>query len=203
MAAHQDTVDTYNRAAEELAKYFKGIGPRVADIERAFKLAGGDKTPRVIEIGCGDGRDALEILRRTPNYLGFDVSEGMIKIARKNIPHGHFEITDAVSFNYPPGTDVVIAFASLLHLDAREVKTILNKVHSTLRPGGIFYISLKYAPAYRKFIQNDQYGSRLFYLYNPEKIRELAGNKYEEVFLSKELKGNTEWFEIALKKSGS
>lgn len=196
----QITVDTYNKAAPELAQYFQGIGSRTRDIDTAFNLRGKVVNSSVVEIGCGDGRDAKEIVTRTPNYLGFDISESMIKIANEYVPGGQFKVADAVSFSYPKNTDIVFAFASLLHLDKNEVRQVLDKVHQSLNKGGIFYISLKYMSEYSQGIKKDQYGERLFYFYNPSLIKELAGSKYEPVFENLQTIGKTDWFEVALKK---
>lgn len=55
------TTNTYDESAEALAEFFKGIGPRTSYIDLAFKLIGYKEHARVVEIGCGDGRDATEI----------------------------------------------------------------------------------------------------------------------------------------------
>jgi hypothetical protein len=59
---HERTLQTYNESAEELAEQFKGIGARTQDIERGLSLTGSGRNARVVEIGCGDGRDAEEIV---------------------------------------------------------------------------------------------------------------------------------------------
>src|SRR3990167_9930931 len=88
----QATIDTYNKSARELAEYFRGIGSRSGDVQYAIKLAGNPNQPKIIEIGCGDGRDAKEIARWTNDYIGFDISKELIKIARQYVPKAHFEI---------------------------------------------------------------------------------------------------------------
>lgn len=195
------TIETYNRSAPALAEYFKGIGSRVEDIDRAFNLAGNPPNPSVVEIGCGDGRDAKEIVRRTQNYVGFDISEGMIEIAQNYLAGARFETADAVTYEYPENTDIVFAFASLLHLDKNESQQVIGKVQQSLKPGGVFYISSKYRSEYSEEIKKDQYGERLFYFYNPELIKGLAGRNYESVFEDQQIIGSTEWFEIALRKA--
>lgn len=196
----QATIDTYNRSAKDLAEYFRGIGPRKKYINKAFKLAGNPKDAKIVEIGCGDGRDAKEIAERSSYYLGFDISEGLIKLARQHVPEADFQVADAVKFEYPNNVDIVFAFASLLHLDKEEVKQVCSKVYQALRPGGIFYISLKYAPEYQEMIKRDQYGTRMFYLYHPDFIQKLAGNGYKAVHELHEMRGKTPWFELALQK---
>src|SRR5580765_3199784 len=112
----QITVNTYNQSAEKFVEYFAGIGSREEDINRAFELAGHPQNPSVLELGCGDGRDAKVILERTNRYRGTDISEAFISLARQNVPNGRFEVADMVDDTYSEELDIVFAFASLLHL---------------------------------------------------------------------------------------
>lgn len=194
------TIDTYDQSAEELAAYFKGIGPRVKDIERAFELAGHPHVPRVVEIGCGDGRDAAEIVTRAAWYEGFDPSEGLLDIARKKVPDASFVKADALSYTYPPNLDVVFAFASLLHVNKDDLTHVCQKVAKALRQGGIFYISLKERSEYAEEIKADQYGERMFYYYTADLVKELAGDAFQAVHEEHMHHGNTDWFNIALKR---
>ena len=196
----QQTIDTYNNSAKELAEYFRGIGPRQKYIDFAFEAAGNPGPARVLEIGCGDGRDAEAIIKKAAWYLGIDISEVLIKLARQKVSQAHFEVADASTFNYPPDLDIVFAFASLLHLNQSQVSRVFQKVERSLRPGGVFYISLKWAPKYTEMIKEDKFGTRLFYFYNAELLQKLAGPHYEIVKAWKETIGHTEWLELALRK---
>jgi SAM-dependent methyltransferase len=197
---HNETIETYNHSAAALSEYFRGVGPRIDDIELAFHLAGDLPNPKVVEIGCGDGRDAKEITDRTNWYLGFDVSRGMIELAEKHAENAIFEIADAASFSYPPELDIVFAFASVLHLDKNELSTVFAKVGDALRPGGIFFISTKHSPQYRQEIKEDEFGRRLFFFYNQDELEEIAGPKFETVYSAQKTIGNTDWLEIAFKR---
>lgn len=196
----QETVDTYNSSARALADYFRGIGSRKKYIDKAFELAGNPTDPIVLEIGCGDGRDANEILKLTKNYRGFDISKEFINLAKERVPEGEFDVGDAVTYNYPKSLDIVFAFASLLHLNKTEIETVMKSVHKTLSANGILYISLKYAPTYKEVIKEDKYGRRQFFLYNPKLIQKLASTMYEPIYVLRETIGHTDWLEIALKK---
>lgn len=196
----QLTIETYNNSAKELAEYFSGIGARTEDIKRAFELNDNHKYARVLEIGCGDGRDAVEIVKMAAWYEGFDISKELIRIAKSRLPDAKFTVADAADFPYPPNLDIIFAFASLLHLDSEEVSAVLQKAHDSLNPGGIFYISLKYRAKYTSEVKKDHFGERLFYFYSPEIIKALAGNNYVTAFNDRKTIGHTDWFEIALRK---
>ena len=194
----QETVDTYNKSAKELAEYFRGIGPRVKYMDMAFDAVGNPESAKVLEIGCGDGRDAKALVERA-EYTGFDISEELIKLARAHVSNATFEVADAATYSYPQDLDIVFAFASLLHLNKEELGTVLRRVHEALKSGGIFYISLKWAPEYTETIKEDKFGRRLFYLYNSDVIQELASDDYEIVTTFREVHGHTDWVEIILR----
>ncbi|HVC36025.1 MAG TPA: orotidine 5'-phosphate decarboxylase / HUMPS family protein [Candidatus Dormibacteraeota bacterium] len=83
----QETIKSYDGSAQALSNYFQGIGSRTTDIELGLDLANAsDGHARVVEIGCGDGRDATEIVKRVAWYEGFDPSKGMLDQARVGTP---------------------------------------------------------------------------------------------------------------------
>ncbi|HUW21610.1 MAG TPA: class I SAM-dependent methyltransferase [Candidatus Bathyarchaeia archaeon] len=165
------TIDTYNKTAKIHSQKFENYGARIEDIEKAFSYI--DKSnPKVIDIGCGDGRDAKEITKKTDDYLGIDLSVELIKIARKKVPRGNFIIADFETFEYPQGVDIVFAFAAILHSGRGSVKKLLKKVYRSLTPGGIFFISTKYGSYRRKVIDRD--GPKVNFLYRPEDIIKMS-----------------------------
>lgn len=194
------TIETYDKSAKELAEYFNGIGARVEDIERGLLLAKVGRAARVVEIGCGDGRDAEEIVKRTTWYEGFDPSEGLLEIARKRLPQSSFVKANALTYHYPDKLDVIYAFASLLHVNKIDMETALAKAAAALRKGGVLYVSLKERPAYQEEIKEDQYGKRMFYYYTPELLAEIAGDTFNAVHETHQTIGHTDWFTLALQK---
>lgn len=196
----QKNLQTYNQSADALAEYFRGIGPRTTDIKKALKLAGDPENANVVEIGCGDGRDAREIVKLVGTYVGFDIAEEAIKLAKKHVPRAQFEVCDVDNFIFPDNLDVVYSFASLLHSNKEEFSAVFAKVYAALKVGGVFMISLKRADMYQEHIKTDRFGERLFYFYTPELIQELAGSSFETVSLTFSHVGSTDWFEITLRK---
>ncbi|MFO0862942.1 MAG: class I SAM-dependent methyltransferase [Candidatus Saccharibacteria bacterium] len=193
------TLHTYNKSAKQLADKFAGIGSRKADVKRAFELRG-KANPRVLELGCGDGRDAKEILKGTKNYAGIDYSSELIELARAKNPKTKFEVRDMLTYDFGSGLDIIFAFASLLHVDKTNVTTILEQAKKSLSTGGIFYISLK-KDSYQSKVQTDEFGTRIFYYYEPKDIEEIKPNTLKTVFLDHQTIGYTDWFTIALQKT--
>lgn len=194
------TIKTYNDSAKDLAEYFRGIGPRVSDVELGLKLAQAADSAKVVEIGCGDGRDAEEITKRVAKYEGFDPSEGLLEIARNRLPNASFVRADALTYPYPSDLDVIYAFASLLHVNKQDMKLVLNKIAAALRPGGILYVSLKERSSYQEEVKLDQYGKRMFYYYNPAVIKAIASGTFATIHEDHQIHGHTEWFTLALRR---
>lgn len=198
MNAKQKTIETYNQTATQMAEKFRGIGARVSDIERAFSIL--DKSnPSVLEIGCGDGRDAKEIVIRTDEYLGIDVSSSMIELAQTHAPETTFQVADVETFEFPAGLDIIFAFASLLHSDKTAVNDILRRAYQSLNGDGIFFISLK-RDEYQSKIKQDEFGTRTFYLYTPEDIEEMLRDEYKVIFKEEQSFQNQDWFTLILQK---
>jgi SAM-dependent methyltransferase len=193
------TIATYNATAPAMAEKFRDSGPRTEDINKGFSFIK-ENNPKVLEIGCGNGRDAKEILKHTSDYIGVDISKEMTRLAREYTPEGRFEVGDIENYNFPVGLDLIFSFASLLHSNKENVKEILRKTHDSLNVGGVFYISLKH-DEYHEESKADEFGMRTFYFYTPELIKELAGNQYHTIFEDvHELRGQ-KWFKIALQKA--
>ncbi|MBU0625541.1 class I SAM-dependent methyltransferase [Patescibacteria group bacterium] len=193
----KQTVETYDSTASQMAAKFNGIGARIKDIKRGFSYVLRDQ-PFVLEMGCGNGRDAEEIIKQTPNYLGVDISKSMIALAKESVPQGRFEVADVDVWAFPTGIDLIFSFASLLHSDPVSVKAVLKRASAALNSEGVFYISLKYGEG--KHSKTDEFGTRTYFLYTPEDIILYAGDDYSVLFEDiQELRGQ-KWFTIVLRK---
>jgi len=192
------TIQTYDKSAKELAKFFKGIGSRVEDVERGLKLADATAGAHVVEIGCGDGRDAQEIHKRVDWYEGFDPSIELLKLARSKVPGASFVLADALSYKYPDNLDVVFAFASLLHVNKTDLVKVFEKVSKSLKPGGILYLSVRERPDYEVENRNDEFGERVFYHYSPKVIKELSSGFFDSVYEAHMTIGRGDWLVMAL-----
>lgn len=194
------TIETYDNSAHDYAKYFNSIGARVVDIDRGIGLLKTKNNIKAVEIGCGNGRDGVEIVKRVSWYQGFDPSEKLLEIAKNNIDPKSLVLADDMSYEYPENIDIIFSFASLLHTNKNDLKIVFEKVHRSLRRGGIFYVSLKEADEYKKIIKKDAHGERVFYLYNLEILRDIAGKDFEIIYKDNLGVGDAKWLNIAFRK---
>jgi SAM-dependent methyltransferase len=198
----KDTIETYDRSAKELADYFSGIGSRLDIIEDALRLVGPGKAARVIEVGCGDGRDAVDIVPRVAWFEGFDPSIGLIELARKRLPGVSFVKADALSYDYPLELDAIFGFASYLHLNKHDFGVACRKAADALRAGGLLVMTLKEREEYEEELVEDEFGKRMLYYYDERTVLERVGDGLEVVRLDHQaLKRKTaRWLLVVLRK---
>lgn len=198
MEKKTQTIRTYNKSAKALAEKFDGIGARIADIEETFAPLNKEQ-PAVLEIGCGNGRDAMEILRRTNQYLGIDISDELIKLAKEKNPNGTFIVADIEHYQLPENLDAIFAFASLIHVPKESLKKILADGLKALNAGGVFRISMKRANEYTETTTEDKFGTRTYYLHSEKDIEECAQG-YNLLKSEHPTSKGQEWLEILLQK---
>lgn len=198
MDKKQQTVDTYNKSAKILAARFDNFGTRTNDIKEVFALVK-KENPFVLELGCGNGRDGKEILTYTIDYLGIDISKGLIAEAKMKNPGAKFEVADMETYTFPDNLDVIFSFASLVHIPRDEFKNIMEKCFQALNPGGILRISTKLGSEYKELTKNDEFGTRTYYLY-PENEIDLLTSDFRT--LKKEVLNirNEQWLEGTYQK---
>lgn len=192
------TVETYNKSARALAQKFNSQGARIEDIDYVFSICG-KNNPRVFEIGCGNGRDAAEICKRTTSYEAIDISEELIRLAKETVPQGTFTVADVEVYTFPPNIDIVFSFASLIHVPKESFKEILDKIHLSLNEKGLLFISLKYSPVYQQVTKTDEFGTRTYWHYSPQDIAHLAFRYTTLHTTIHDVRGQV-WMDILLQK---
>ena len=111
-------------------------------------LKGGIRGGRVLDIGSGSGRLAIELARRSPDALkiiGLDMSREMLEKARFNARQAgvgdrvRFVQADASALPFPDGSfDLVISYASLHHW--LDPVAVFNEARRVIKPGGTIII---------------------------------------------------------------
>ena len=173
MSKKQETINTYNTSAIGLAKKFDDQGARIDDIEYTLSIVG-KKNPFVFEIGCGNGRDAYEICKRTDHYEGMDISEQLLALAKEKLPNIHFILADVETFEFPKNINVVFAFASLIHVPKESFTVIMSRLFDSVTHNGLVFVSLKHADTYREVTKTDEFGTRTYWHYSQKDMEDVA-----------------------------
>ena len=122
--------------------FFDGTaGLALADLWTAFTElvpAGG----RILDAGCGSGRDARRFAELGYEVEAVDASEEMVRLARTHtgLPVGLKRLQDLDARDRYDG---VWCCAAALHVPAAQLDDVLRRIHAALRPGGVCYVSFK------------------------------------------------------------
>ena len=198
------TTEAYNKIAEE---YNKRNFIHFFNKEYEFykSIISGKK---VVDLGCGTGRDAEFFVNDSFDYLGIDSSEEMLKIAKEKVKDGHFAVMDLRNIDLPSKSfDGFWASASLLHFSKKEVPFILKSFYNLLKDDGVGFISVKEKRGMDEgLIKEDKCGGieRYFSFYTEEELSNFLKDagftiiKYS--YLLEEAPSDTKWLCFFVKK---
>ncbi|MBC7827649.1 MAG: class I SAM-dependent methyltransferase [Chitinophagaceae bacterium] len=133
-----NTQDAYNRWAES----YDTIINKTRDLEQAAaknSLVNTDFS-KVIEIGCGTGKNTVWIAEKASALLAVDFSEEMMNIARQKINSTHVRFRQAditKAWNLDKATLITCSLV-VEHID--NIDFIFEQVSTTLENGGCFYL---------------------------------------------------------------
>ena len=101
----------------------------------------GGKSSRILDFGCGPGRD-LKIFRDAGyEAIGLEGAERFVQLARE---YSGCEVLhqDFLSLELPAGYfDGIFANAALFHVPSQELPRVLKELWTTLKPNGVFFSS--------------------------------------------------------------
>ena len=186
------TLDYYNQNASE---YFEKTVKVDMKKQYDFFLKYMKPNGKILDFGCGSGRDSLYF-----KDLGYDVdaidgSNDLCELAshytKLNVKCMNFD--DLNIINYYDG---IWACATLLHVSKSEMHDILVKIRNALKKDGIVYIALK--DGNKEEITSE---GRFFNYYTKE-LFELETNKARLVPIDymNNVSSNVKWNNFILKK---
>lgn len=99
---------------------------------------------RVLDAGCGTGMPtARQLTDAGHEVIGVDISEEMLRLARRDVPEAQFRRLDITELDPSLGDfTAVVAFFSLLMIPRADIPAVLRKIHDLLMPGGYFLLSM-------------------------------------------------------------
>ncbi|NKG29176.1 class I SAM-dependent methyltransferase [Erwinia rhapontici] len=104
---------------------------------------------RILDAGCGSGRDAKAFHEMGYDVEAFDASAELVELARQHsglpVEQKRFEdVTEVERYNG------IWCCASLLHVPLAELPEVMSRLARALKPGGVWYLSFKYGSGERE-----------------------------------------------------
>jgi SAM-dependent methyltransferase len=117
--------------------------PGLLEILRKNKIVGG----LVVDLGCGSGLWAKELVKAGFQVLGVDISKSMIGIARKRAPQAEFRVASLLQTDIPQCSAVTSISECVNYLfdTSNRTKTLaqlFRRVFKALLPGGVFVFDI-------------------------------------------------------------
>ncbi len=126
---------------------------------------------RVLDIGCGSGRDLLWLKNRGFVPHGLEPSPALAKLAEKHsgcpVTTGDIITTD----HFNESWDGILISGVLVHFPHNTIPDILSRITNALAPGGRLYVSVK--EGYGLATDND---NRDFYYWQDDTFQAVARN---------------------------
>ncbi len=98
---------------------------------------------KILDLGCGSGRDTKFFKELGFNVVALDGSEKMCRFAEQ-YTCGEVLCMDYKDMHFESEFDGIWACASLVHLQKEELPGIIQKISAAIKKDGIFYSSFKY-----------------------------------------------------------
>lgn len=134
------TLSYYDSNAEDFAA--STVSVDFSDAQERF-LARLDSGSKILDFGCGSGRDAKYFLDRGFAVDASDGSSAMCRVASEYLamPVKHELFQDLSDFEVYDG---IWACASILHEPKADLPGLFGKLARALKPDGVIYASFKY-----------------------------------------------------------
>ena len=137
----------------------------VSDLYRPF-LEDMPSTGKILDAGCGSGRDTKFFLEKGYSVVAFDNSPNMVRHAAE-LTGQEVLLLSFEEIEFKEMFDGIWACASVLHVPENNISTVLSKFTAALKDDGILYTSFKYGE--KEQIRN----GRFFADYTEERFNQL------------------------------
>lgn len=156
---------------------------------------------RILDLGCGSGRDSKLFLDRGHEVVAIDGSRELCKVASD---YTGIDVVNVTFQDYQTGLqfDGIWACASLLHVPINELQSLIHKYVGMLCEGGVFYMSFKYGE-----FEGDRNG-RFFTDMTEKRLHEIIDQIPGAVIISENVTGDSrpgrsdeKWLNAYVKRS--
>ena len=141
---------------------------------------------KVLDAGCGSGRDSLFFKNQGFQVTAFDASKEMVKLASELLDQKVL-LMSFEDLSLTEQYDGIWACASLLHVKKTKLSRVIAELSKHLKDGGVFYISFKYGR--EEYWKEGRYFNHLDEDTLKEILQEVPELRTEQLFISTDVRG--------------
>jgi 2-polyprenyl-3-methyl-5-hydroxy-6-metoxy-1,4-benzoquinol methylase len=155
---------------------------------------------RILDAGCGSGRDAQKFMEMGFAVDAFDSSVEMVKLAKERTGIDA-ELSDFRNYEADAPYDGIWCCASLLHVPFDSLQSVMRKMSDLLKEGGVWYLSFKHGNNERLSAE------RNFTDLNESALNEIIdaidGLRLHSAWLTNDVRSdrNDKWLNVLIKKT--
>ena len=198
-------------------KDFFGTGPTKLAI-LGNEIIKKNKYKKILEIGCGQGRDALHLSHLGVNVDAFDKSHNAIKFVQdiineqkiQNLHVFQHDVTNDLPFE-KNSFDFIYSNLALQFFELQKLKGIISDIANTLEKNSHFLLSTKkegdkYHNFGNKISDNSyEFNSVIRYFYDKNTLKKLFESFFEIIYFNEDEHINLDstksvWWKILLKR---
>lgn len=141
----------------------------------AVSSTSGVSNPRILDIGCGNGKDTASFLKRGLNVLCADISAGMLAEARRRVSNGGIVQLDMRVLPFLDGAfGGIWANGCIYHVPKDELPRVLREALRTLTQAGVFSFNFKVGKGegIEESPRSHKGGPRFYAYYRPDEMRQ-------------------------------
>ncbi len=200
MLLKEDTLSYYKKNIQNFVK--NTINADMKFNQRKFL----DRIPefgRILDFGCGSGRDAKVFLDLGYEVEAVDGCRELCEIAAAyvGIPVRQMDFLELDAWERYDG---IWACASILHLPYEEIKAVMKKMAAALKENGVVYVSFKYGEF--EGWRNGRYFTDMTEDRVRRLVEETKGMLVEEIWVTadvREGRGDERWVNGVGRKNGN
>ena len=125
--------------------YYWGVEPG-GFLNELIELSAPSKDKKVLDIGCGEGKDAVYMAQKGYDVTAFDLTENGIRktiaLADKRGVKLNAYVDDINTFETDEQFDIIYSTGTVQYLFDENKKEFFDKLEKITKPGGIVYINV-------------------------------------------------------------
>lgn len=133
-----------NLKTKKFGRHYFDYSKPDADIKKIVHFLKKEGVEKILDLGCGEGRNSKFLSSKNFKVVGIDISKIAIKKAKLNDKKTYYKISDMRSIPYSEGNfDAVISTQTIFHSRLKDIRKTLQQVARVTKNDGIIFITLQ------------------------------------------------------------